>query len=56
MDIKAISGFYSVEYGRIIEKGEMVAFDDKRAEELIKLGLAIAGPAPAKPAANKKQK
>ena len=56
MDIKAISGFYSVEYGRIIEKGEMVAFDDKRAEELIKLGLAIAGPAPAKPEPKKKQK
>lgn len=54
MDIKAIGGFYSVEYGRIIEKGETVAFDDERAEELVKLGLAIASPA--KPAAKKKQK
>ena len=56
MDIKAISGFYSVEHGRIIEKGEVVAFDDKRGQELIKLGLAIAGPALVKPEPKKKQK
>lgn len=55
MKITAISGFFSREHNRIIEKGEAATFDDKRAQELIRKGLAIAGPdAPEKKTRKKK--
>lgn len=41
MNIRVINGFYDADKRRIIEKSEFADYDDKRAKELIALGLAV---------------
>lgn len=40
MNIRVINGFYDADKRRIIEKSETLETDDKKARELIALGLA----------------
>ena len=59
MKIKVKNGFYDADKRRIIEKSETLDADDKKASNLISLGLAAKIEEPAevkKPAAKPKKK